>query len=224
VSFEVEIHPSEYWAQAAAKLILESLPQAGSVVLTGGSAAELVYPLLITKQQRRWQFIDLYFSDERCVRPDDPNSNFGLIDRTLLSDIRPAAVHRMRGEEEPSEAARAYEQVVAPAAERGLDLVLLGVGDDAHIAALFPASPAFDESEQLCLAVRRPDGMIGITLTPRAFLRARRILLLVSGRSKADAVRRAVSGDETPSACPVRVLAGHPDVRFVLDEAAASLL
>jgi 6-phosphogluconolactonase len=224
VSFEVEIHPSEYWAQAAAKLILESLPQAGSVVLTGGSAAELVYPLLITKQQRRWQFIDLYFSDERCVRPDDPNSNFGLIDRTLLSDIRPAAVHRMRGEEEPSEAARAYEQVVAPAAQRGLDLVLLGVGDDAHIAALFPASPAFDESEQLCLAVRRPDGMIGITLTPRAFLRARRILLLVSGRSKADAVRRAVSGDETPSACPVRVLAGHPDVRFVLDEAAASLL
>jgi glucosamine-6-phosphate deaminase len=66
--------------------------------------------------------------------------------------------------------------------------------------------------------------MLGITLTPRALLRARRILLLVSGRSKADAVRRAVSGGETVSRCPVRVLAEHPDVRFVLDEAAASLL
>jgi 6-phosphogluconolactonase len=223
MSFQVEIHPSEYWAQTAAKLILDSLPQAGSVVLTGGSAAELVYPLL-TEQQRQWQLIELYFSDERCVRPDDPNSNFGLISRTLLSEIRPAAVHRMRGEDEPSEAAGAYEQMVAPAAERGLDVVLLGVGSDAHIAALFPASPALDESERLCVAVRRPDGMLGITLTPRALLRARRILLLVSGRSKADAVRRAVSGGETVSRCPARVLAEHPDVRFVLDEAAASLL
>jgi 6-phosphogluconolactonase len=223
VSFQVEIHPSEYWAQTAAKLILESLPQAGSVVLTGGSAAERVYPLL-TEPERQWRFIELYFSDERCVRPDDPNSNFGLIDRTLLSHIRPAGVHRMHGEDKPSDAAGAYEQVVAPAAERGLDVMLLGVGADAHIAALFPGSPALDESERLCLAVQRPDGMIGITLTPRALLRARRILLLVSGRSKADAVKRAVSGDETPSACPVRVLAGHADVQFVLDEAAASLL
>jgi 6-phosphogluconolactonase/glucosamine-6-phosphate isomerase/deaminase len=64
----------------------------------------------------------------------------------------------------------------------------------------------------------------GITLTPSAFARARRILLLVSGSSKAEAVRRAVTGHESPVSCPVRVLAGHPDVRMILDEPAASLL
>src|SRR5918994_67269 len=218
MSFLVEVHPNESWAQAAAKLILESLPPAGSVVLTGGSAAERVYPLLAVPE-RQWRFIELYFSDERCVRPDAPSSNFGLIDRTLLSRIRPAGVHPMHGEDEPSEAAGAYEQVVAPAAERGLDVVLLGVGADAHIAALFPGSPALDESERLCLAVQRPDGMIGITLTPPALLRARRIVLLVSGRSKADAVRRAVSSNEIPSRCPVRLFAEHSNVQFVLDEA-----
>jgi len=223
VSFQVEIHPSELWARAAAKAVVEALPNSGSVVLTGGSTAELVFPLL-TEPDVQWRFISLYFSDERAVGPDEPASNFGLVQRKLLSHIRPEEIHRIRGEDEPEAAARAYEQEITPAVQRGFDVILLGMGADAHIAALFPDSPALDATERLCLPVQRPDGMLGITMTPPALSRARRILLLVSGRSKAEAVRRAVAGDEGPTSCPVRLLADHPDTRFVLDEAAASTL
>jgi 6-phosphogluconolactonase len=223
VSFRVEIHPSESWTLAAADAVRASIPISGSVVLTGGSAAELVFPLL-TAPKVDWRLISLYFSDERAVRPDEPASNFGLIERTLLSHVRPHAVHRIRGEEQSDDAARAYELLIAPAVELGFDLMLLGMGADGHIAALFPGSPALDATDRLCLPVQRPDGITGITLTPPAITRARRILLLVSGSSKAEAVRRAVAGDERPSSCPVRLLAEHPNARFVLDEAAASML
>ena len=223
MSFQVAVHPRDRWARAAADAVLASLPQPGSVVLTGGSAAELVLPLLIGPEVH-WRSLSLYFSDERAVPPEDPNSNFGLIHDRLLIHIEARSVNRIRGEDEPGHAALAYQQVVAPAVERGFDLMLLGVGREGHIAGLFPGSPALDATDRLCLPVQRPDGMMGITLTPPALTSARRILLLVSGESKADAVRRAVSGDEPPTTCPVRVLAHHPRARFVLDEAAASLL
>lgn len=223
MSFQVEVHPDEKWAGAAAELVLKSLPRSGSVVLTGGSAAERVFPLL-TEAEFPWRSIELYFSDERSVGPGDPNSNFGLVRRVLLDRITPAGVYRMRGEEDPHDSAASYERMVSPAVQRGFDTALLGVGADAHVAALFPGSDALEETGRLCVPVRRPDGLMGITLTPPALLGARRVLLLVSGPAKADAVRRAVSGTETPSECPVRILAEHPDARFVLDEAAAPML
>ena len=223
MSFQVEAYPGELWPRAAATVVEESLPRSGTVVLTGGSAAEHVFPLL-TEQDAQWRSISIYFSDERTVPPDNPNSNFGLINETLLRHIEPESVHRIQGEVDPPEAALAYENVIAPAVEKGFDLVLLGMGADGHFAALFPRSPALEPAGRLCLPVQRPDGLTGITLTPPALIGARRILLLVSGSSKAEAVRRAVAGDESPDACPVRLLAGHPDARFVLDEGAASLL
>jgi 6-phosphogluconolactonase len=223
VTFRVQIHPSGSWAEAAAGAVRDSLPDSGSVVLSGGSTARDVCPLLVTLEER-WQSISLYFSDERAVGPDAPESNYGLVERMLLANIRPRAVNRIRGEDEPNAAAVAYEAVIRPVVQRGFDLALLGMGADAHIAGLFPGSPALEATDRLCLPVQRPDGLMGITLTPAAITSARRVLLLVSGRSKAEAVRRAVSGDEPASSCPVRVLADHPDARFVLDDDAASLL
>lgn len=81
-----------------------------------------------------------------------------------------------------------------------------------------------DESEQLCAAVRRPDGLRGLTLTPPAMLSAAKILLLVTGEGKAETVARVVGGSEPPSACPARLLADHPDATFLLDPTAASAL
>jgi len=101
--------------------------------------------------------------------------------------------------------------------------MLLGMGADAHVGALFPGSPALEETA-LAAVVDRPDGMQGVTLTPTAMLSARRIILLVTGEAKAEAVRRAVTGDEDPTKCPARVLAEHPDAAFLLDDAAASAL
>jgi 6-phosphogluconolactonase len=95
------------------------------------------------------------------------------------------------------------------------------MGDDCHIAALFPGSPALDESEHTVLAVDRPDGLRGITLTPPALVNAARTFVIVTGKSKASAVRRAVRDSEPAETCPVRLL--HDPV-FLLDEPAASAL
>jgi 6-phosphogluconolactonase len=143
--------------------------------------------------------------------------------RILLDRVRPRAVERMRGEDEPERAADTYHGRVAPAVARGLDLVLLGMGADAHICALFPSSSALGVTSSYCVAVDRPDGLRGLTLTPPALLSASHVLLIVNGTSKAAAVARVVNGDEEPSACPARLLAGL-DATFLLDGEAAARL
>jgi 6-phosphogluconolactonase len=130
----------------------------------------------------------------------------------------------MRGEEPPEIAAADYHQRIAPAATAGFDLVVLGMGADAHVCALFPSSPALEVTGSFCVPVDRPDGLRGLTLTPPALRSAKRVVLIVTGEAKAEAVRRAVTGGEEPSSCPVRVLADHPDVTFLLDEAASARL
>ena len=111
---------------------------------------------------------------------------------------------------------------IAAVVTGGWDLLLLGMGADAHVGALYPGSPALDERQRLCAAVDRPDGMTGLTLTPPAMLAAKKILLLVTGAAKAITVRRTLDGADQTRSRPVTILAGHPDVTFVLDDAAAA--
>ena len=219
----VEVLETARFADEAAARISLSLPGEGTVVITGGTTAARLYEPLAAADAG-WGSLDVYFSDERCVPPGADASNFAMARRLLLDRVAPRRVHRMEGERDPADAAAAYHDVVASTAAGGFDLVLLGMGGDCHIAALFPGSPAVDEVSELCVAVDRPDGLKGLTLTPPALQRGREILVLVSGAAKGEAVRRAVGGDEPPRACPARLLADHPNVTFVLDEAAAARL
>jgi 6-phosphogluconolactonase len=220
MTFAVEIWPSRSYAAGAARWIAERMAAEGSLVLTGGGTAEELYPKMKLEASEN----DIFFSDERCVPPDDEDSNFALADRLLLDRSGATRVHRMRGEDPPIEAARAYHDELVPAVERGFDVTLLGMGDDNHIAALFPNSPALINPKALCLPVDRPDGMKGLTMTAPALVAARTIVLIVTGATKAEAVRRAIQSDDDPLSCPVRLLAGHPDATFLLDEPAAALV
>jgi len=223
VSFSVEVFDDAGYPAAAAAAVMAALPERGSVGLTGGTTAERVYPHLAGEPDV-WSNIEVLFSDERCVPPDHDESNFKMAARLLLDPAGIRIVHRMPGEDPPREGAKRYHHEIAPVVERGIDLLLLGMGADAHIGAMFPHSPALGETEKLCAAVSRPDGMRGLTLTPPAVLSARKILLVVTGESKAETVKRVIRGDEPPSACPVRLLADHPDATFLLDASAASAL
>lgn len=223
MSFKVERLPDAFFATKAAARIATDLSAAESIVLTGGTTAEKIYgPLAETGLS--FARLEIFFSDERCVPPDDDASNFAMATRTLLHQGSTGPVHRMRGEDEPFAAAAAYSEEVVSFAPGGFDLVLLGMGADCHIGAMFPGSPALDEDEALCAAVDRPDAVRGLTLTPRALVSAKKILLLVSGAAKAEAVARVIEGNEDPHMCPARLLAGHEDVTFLLDEAAAAHL
>jgi 6-phosphogluconolactonase len=216
VSFQTETFPTDGYPSHAVEHIERAMPKAGSLVVTGGTTAARVYPDLSPAADD----LDIFFSDERCVPPDDDASNFKMANEALLSRSS-ARVHRMLGELDPDEAAARYHQEIAPFVERGLDLMLLGMGADCHIGALFPGAPALGEA-RFCAAVVRPDGLNGLTLTPPAILAARKILLLVTGAAKAEAVRRVVLDDDDYPACPARLLADHPDVTFLLDEPAAA--
>ena len=126
MSFAVEVWPSASYAVQAARWIAERTPAEGSLVLTGGGTAERIYLELNLDLSN----VDVYFSDERCVPPDHEASNFALAERSLLDRNEAARVHRMRGEDSPIEAARSYHDELAPAVERGFDVMLLGMGDD----------------------------------------------------------------------------------------------
>ncbi|MFN2388584.1 MAG: 6-phosphogluconolactonase [Actinomycetota bacterium] len=218
----VEVFPSAGYADAAAARIVDRLPSGGSLVLTGGSTAQAVYRRIEVPTLGAGP-ADVLFSDERCVPPDDERSNFRMA-RGLLERFSAVRVYRMQGEDPPAQEELRYSEVIRPVADTGFDLVLLGMGGDAHVCALFPGSDALEEDELLCRAVERPDGLRGLTLTPPAIARARRVLLLVTGRTKAEAVRRVLRGDEPIESCPARVVTALPDVTFLLDEGAGALL
>jgi 6-phosphogluconolactonase len=220
LSVETDVLNEEPWARAAARKLSPELSAAGTVVITGGTTAASIYPHLAPGED--WS-ATIFFSDERCVPPDHPASNFGQAARTILTVAPPKRVERMRGEDEPRAEARRYHDVIAPAVRAEIDVVLLSLGGDGHIAALFPGSRALG-SDQFCAAVSRPDGLEGLTLTPPALRAARRIFLVAAGEAKAAAVRRVLRGEESPEACPARLLVGHPGMTMLLDRPASSLL
>lgn len=217
MSFKIKTFSADDYAASVATEIAEASLAGTSMVLTGGTTAEKIYPILAAK--RDWSGVTFAFSDERCVGPDDPASNYGMARRLLLDPAGASSVHRMKGELDPPAGAAAYSDEISDLVHHGFDLLLLGMGADAHVGALYPGSDALHEASY-CAAVDRPDGMKGLTLTPPAMLSARKVLLLVTGSAKTATVHRALTSDESPVNCPVRLLDPHPDVTFLLDEAA----
>jgi 6-phosphogluconolactonase len=168
------------------------------LALSGGSTPARTYELL-REEIDSWKDIHVWFADERCVGPDDDESNYKLARETLLDgggELDATAVHRMEGELGPERGAERYAEALRQHAplEDGLavlDVIVLGIGPDGHIASLFPGAPTLDaDPAELCLGVhdspKPPPERITLTL---AVLRAaRRCVLLASGASKADAV------------------------------------
>lgn len=203
--------PEEVAARAADLVAAEIAARSRTrLVLAGGTTPRRCYELL---RDRRidWGRVTVLFGDERCLAPQDPESNFRLADDALLRQVAPASVHRIPAELGPDEAARLYEPVVA---DGPLDLVLLGIGQDGHTASLFPGSSAL-EADTLVAPVRgapKPPPL-RVTLTLRALRGARRVVILATGADKAAAVREALAG---------RVPAGLiPQAEWLLDASAS---
>lgn len=191
----------------------------GQVALSGGSTPRRAYELA-AGVKRDWSAVELWWGDERCVPPDDERSNFRLAREALLDRLAvpPRAVHRIRGELDPEQAARLYGEEL-----RGvtLDLVLLGLGPDGHTASLFPHDKALGEEERLAAAVQRPD-VVRVTLTPPPLRAAHHVVFLVVGEDKADAARRAFAEAPDP-ATPASLIRGR-GTTAILDRPAAGHL
>ena len=214
--------------EAAARRVAEHLADAAraaqEIALTGGSTPGRAYELA-AELEPEWSDAGIWWGDERCVPPADERSNFGLAKRTLLDNLesQPRRVHRIRGEDEPATAAADYDREL-----RGmtLDLVLLGVGPDGHVASLFPGSAGLDETERLAIpAEPKLDPYVErVTLTPPALRAARRIVFLVTGAEKAEAVERALAGPPEAAVPASMVRSEGGETLAVLDQEAASRL
>ena len=219
-----ELHVVADPAAAVGELLAEQAGRGGSIVLTGGSTPGAAYARA-AQLQPDWSRATVWWGDERCVSPEDELSNYRLARETLLDRLAvpPGAVHRIRGELAPETAADEYD-----AALNGveLDLLLLGLGSDGHMASLFAGSP------QLAVEDRRvtsgPAGLdplvARVTLTLPAIQSARRIVFLVSGAGKAEAVAHAFGGEISRDVPASLARLAPTSVEVFLDRPAASKL
>ena len=220
---EPALHVSGDPAGAVGELLAEAARRGEAIVLTGGSTPGKAYEHAAALEPD-WSEASVWWGDERCVPPDDERSNYGLAKRTLLDRLeREPDVHRIRGELQPADAAGEYDKQLEGVE---LDFLLLGLGPDGHVASLFPGSPQLEERER-----RVTSGPAGlepwvdrVTMTLPTLLSARRIVFLVSGESKAGAVRRAFQ-DEVTEEVPASLLrGGQAPIEVYLDPAAAAEL
>jgi 6-phosphogluconolactonase len=218
-----DLHIVDDPAAVVGELLAEQARAGGSIVLTGGStpAAAYRHAALLAPD---WGKVALWWGDERCVPPDDERSNYRLAKETLLDGLttEPRTIHRIRGEAPPAEAAAELDAALAGVT---LDLLLLGLGPDGHMASLFPGSP------QLAVTDRRAtDGPAGlepwvhrVTFTVPTIQAAERVVFLVSGESKANAVAGAFGAEITPDV-PASLSRLAARVEVFLDRAAGDKL
>jgi len=182
-----------------------------------------------------WQHIQIYFGDERCVPPADAQSNYRMLRETLLAQvpIPEANVHRIAGELDPSSAASEYAQTLRTALsanadgspKAAFDLVLLGLGADAHTASLFPGSDQEADPGVWASARRQPStGQWRVTLTEPALNAAQEALFLVSGEDKAQPLARVLRGPRDMARLPAQRIAPRGTLTVLVDQAAAARL
>jgi 6-phosphogluconolactonase len=202
-------------AAAVADLLVDA---SGDIVITGGSSPQRAYELAAGRRAD-WSGVTVWFTDERCVPPDDELSNFAMVEKALLSRVeRPPEVMRMQGELGPQEGAAAYASALGDAPQ--FALMLLGLGPDAHIASLFPNRPEKHVADRLVVGVPEAGHepyVPRISLTLPAIEAAGEKVFLVTGDSKVDAVRRAFGDEPDPESPAAHV---RP-VTVLLDAAAA---
>lgn len=218
-------------AGEAAERLAEAASAGGHLVVSGGSTPRDAYQRL-AGMDVAWGGTTLWFGDDRCVPPDHEHSNYRMTREALLDRLPgdQPAVERIEGELGPHEAADRYEARLRESFGDGVpqfDLILNGLGPDAHTASLFPGDAALGERERLAVGVETP-GMAPlvsrVTLTLPVMNAARQVVFLVSGEDKAEAVARSFSGAADPSAPASLVQPDPGSLTVVLDPPAARLL
>ena len=216
-------------AEEAARLVAERLAEqagaGGSIVLTGGSTPRRAYEIA-AELEPDWSGVELWWGDERCVPPDDAQSNYGMAKKALLDrlDGQPAAVHRMQGELGRDAGVAEYRHELAEVGT--FDLVLLGLGPDGHVASLFPNFPTLDVTSRDVLGSEagHEPFVDRISLTLPRLCNTNELLFLVAGEDKADAVARALAGPPSHSTPGSLARSAEGTTRAVVDRAAAAKL
>jgi 6-phosphogluconolactonase len=231
----VEIEVLENPGRACGAMLVGAAIGGGHVVLTGGSTPKAAY----AEFAKAVRIVDLdladttfWLGDERCVAPDDERSNYGMVKKSLLdplADLAQPTVKRIKGELGPQAGAEDYERELMDDGPPDFDLLLLGIGPDGHTASMFPDQPSVSERSRLVVGVDHAGlepFVPRVTLTFPAIAKAKTVVVLASGESKAEAVAAAFGPDSKCSPhVPSSLLAGEAkELLVLLDPPAAGRL
>jgi 6-phosphogluconolactonase len=209
-----------------------------AVALSGGSTPRALYSLLATEEfaaRVDWSRLHVFWGDERCAPPDHPESNYRMARQALLDHvpIPLSNIHRIPCEQEPRQAATAYEQTLHVFFDGGavgrraplprFDLILLGMGEDGHTASLFPGAAALEERTRWVVAYNVIKlGAWRVTLTPIVINAAAHVMFLVSGANKAERLRQVLTSPYRPDELPAQIIRPtHGRLVWLVDAAAA---
>jgi 6-phosphogluconolactonase len=206
-----------------------------TIALSGGSTPELLFSELGDKFSKyvSWKYVHFFWGDERCVPPDDPESNYGMTRRTLLEkiEIPSSNVHRIRGEDDPKMEAERYSREISGHVliKKGLpvfDLIILGLGEDGHTASIFPDNIELFNSRKICEEAVHPVTLKKrITITGPVINNAKTVAFLVTGKKKAAIVEKILKKSAEALDYPAAyVVPADGDIRWFLDESSASYL
>ena len=205
-----------------------------NLVLSGGSSPKRLYDLLVSypyKSEVDWDKIFFFFADERCVPFNDPANNGLMVKKALFEPLKIAdsRIFYISTLQDPEESAKKYsKRIVTHFKDKPIrfDLAMLGLGDNAHTASLFPHTPVLEEQKALVSAVYpETESTPRITLTAPLINESHAISFLVYGENKAEAVKQVLYGERNYSEYPAQLI--HPEdgtVDWFLDEAAGRLL
>ncbi len=223
------------------EMIQEAVARNGQarIAISGGSTPKAAFQLLADPNQpwrsrMPWDKLDIYWVDERCVPPDDADSNYRMTRETLLNSVplRSDQVHRMEGELEPQVAAAHYESLLRNnfrlegAEMPRFDLVALGMGDDGHTASLFPHTDAIHALNQLVIANHVPQkDTWRITLTWPVINHASSVFFVIGGKDKSQVLKDVLTGPRDMERLPSQLIRPASGIlTLILDKDAAALL
>lgn len=209
--------------------------KAVTIALSGGSTPELLFTVLGDKycNSVAWEFVHFFWGDERCVPPDNSDSNFGLAKRTFLDKIAiPSSnIHRINGENNPSDEALRYSSEITSFTlkKNGLpsfDIVLLGLGEDGHTASIFPGHISLLTSDKICdVAVNPYSGQKRITISGKLINNAAHIFFLATGQKKAEIIKNIFKKNSASLNYPASyIVPFYGQLQWYLDNDAVSLL
>ncbi len=221
-------------SRGAAELFASKAAVAGqkrfSVALAGGSTPSRTYELLAQPPLRDrvpWADLHVFWGDERCVPPDDPRSNALMAGKALLSHVpvTPTQVHPLFCFDSPEQGAADYEKTLRAffSQRPRFDLILLGLGDNGHTASLFPHAEILHENDRWVAEAYVQGEVPRVTFTLPVVNRARTVVFLVSGSSKAGVLREVLVGRHRPEELPAQLV--NPrfgELIFLVDKDAAA--
>jgi 6-phosphogluconolactonase len=231
--------PSELAEKLAEELVVRINDSAEkkkilTVALSGGSTPELLFSMLGDNfsKSARWKYVNFFWVDERCVPPENSESNYREANDKFFKkiDIPLCNIHRIRGERRPEKEVLSYSEEVSEftRSSGGLpvfDIILLGVGEDGHTASIFPGNLKLFTSDKICEIAAHPvTGQKRITITGKVINNAPIIYFLVTGNKKSDIVGQILNEPQSSQDLPASHIASlSGTVNWYLDEEAGRL-